>query len=199
MSSPADSSPAMFQSPPSRRAGSLVGAFAAVFVAAAAVVSSTASLHAQAQMPDPKQISGVPLPVSDVPAGTLTLLVVRGSFDQPIAGQDVTFTVDGKPRVLKTDASGRAQVTGLKAGTHLKAVTTVTGERLESQDVTIADSGIRMVLVATDPNAAKRAEEDRRLAAGPAIKGSVVFGPETRVVGALAGGYRRADLDQSAA
>ena len=31
-----------------------------------------------AQMPDPKQMSGVPLPTGDIPAGTVTVRVVRG-------------------------------------------------------------------------------------------------------------------------
>ena len=32
------------------------------------------------QMPDPKQISGVPLPVPDVAVGTVTVRVVRGQI-----------------------------------------------------------------------------------------------------------------------
>jgi len=64
-------------------------------------------------------------------------------------------------------------------------VTSVAGERLESQEFTIGSAGFKMILAATDPEAAARAEEDRRLAAGPAVKGTVAFGPESRVVAQL--------------
>lgn len=143
-----------------------------------------APIAAQQQMPDPKEISGVPLPAADLPAGSVSVRVVRGAF-KDIAGQAVTLTVDGKTQELKTDASGHVKLTGLKPGTHVKAVTTVDGERLESQDIVAGAGGIRVVLVATDPEAVKRADEDRRLAAGPAVKGTVVFGPETRVIAQL--------------
>jgi hypothetical protein len=43
-------------------------------------------------------------------------------------------------------------------------------------------NAIRIVLVATDPEATKRAEEDQRLAAGPAEKGTVVIGPQSQVI-----------------
>jgi hypothetical protein len=150
----------------------------------ALVVSSlgAVSIAAQQQMPNPKEISGVPLPATDVPAGTVFVRLVRGGFDKNIVGQAVELAVDGKKQVQKTDATGHVQVTGLKPGVHVKAVTTVDGERLESQDITIGSTGLRVVLVATDPEAAKRAEEDKELAAGPAVKGTVVLGPETRVI-----------------
>jgi hypothetical protein len=45
-----------------------------------------------------------------------------------------------------------------------------------------AGGGVRVLLVATDPNAQKRAEEDRALAAGPAQPGTVVLGEESRFV-----------------
>jgi hypothetical protein len=138
-------------------------------------------MFAQQQMPDPKQISGVPLPAADVPAGTVFIRLVRGGFDKNVVGQAVELSVDGKKQVQKTDATGHVQVAGLKPGVHVKAVTTVDGERLESQDITIAATGIRVVLVATDPEATKRAAEDKELAAGPAVKGTVVFGPETSI------------------
>jgi hypothetical protein len=154
-------------------------AFVASLVVAGLMV---APVMAQQAMPDPKAISGVPLPAGDLPAGTLSVLVVRGGFDKPIAGQAVTVSVDGKATVQKTDAAGRLQVTTLKPGAHVKAVATVDGERLESQDVVMAGTGIKLVLVATDPEATKRAEEDARLAAGPAVKGTVVLGPESRIL-----------------
>ena len=34
----------------------------------------------------PRQMSGVPLPTADLPAGTMTVRVIQGSMDKPIAG-----------------------------------------------------------------------------------------------------------------
>jgi len=139
-------------------------------------------VSAQIQMPDPKQISGVPLPATDVPAGSVSVRVVRGSFANNVTGQPVEFTVDGKTQTIKTDEQGRALIAGLKNGAHLRAVTVLDGKRIESQDITIGAAGIRVVLVGVDPEAVKRAAEDAKLAGGPAIKGLVVLGPESRII-----------------
>lgn len=139
-------------------------------------------VQAQVAMPDPKLIAGVPLPVADVPVGSVSVRVIRGGFDKSLADQSVQFTIAGKTRTMKTDAQGRAQVDNLAAGTAVKATVTVDGEVLTSQDVIVGASGIRVVLVATDPDAVKREEEDKKLAEGPAVKGTVVLGPNTRIV-----------------
>jgi hypothetical protein len=138
------------------------------------------------QMPNPKEISGVPLPATDVPAGTVSVRVVRGAFTSNVTNQPVEFTIDGKKQTKNTDADGRAVVSGLKPGTKLRAVTVVDGTRIESQEITIGDGGFRVVLVGVDPEAEKRAAEDKALAEGPAVKGAVVFGPESRVIAELA-------------
>src|SRR5205085_66014 len=89
------------------------------------VLSST--LHAQmppfagqgGQMPDPKQISGVPLPVPDMPVGTATARVIRGQLTNPLSDQTVELTGAGEPRTAKTDASGRATFSGLPSGSRV--------------------------------------------------------------------------------
>jgi hypothetical protein len=139
-------------------------------------------LTAQVQMPDPRQVSGVPLPANDLPAGTVSVRVIRGSFANNLAGVDVDFLVDGKPTRIKTDEAGRAQIEGVRIGATLKAVTVVGSERLESQQITIGQGGVRFVLAATDPETVAREAEDRKLAAGPATKGAVVLGPGTRII-----------------
>jgi hypothetical protein len=149
----------------------------AVFLALCGV-----SAAAQINMPDPKQISGVPLPAQDVGMGSVSVRVIRGSFANNVAGQPVEFTVDGKTRTMKTDENGRALMTGLATGAHLKAATVLDGKRIESQDMTIAETGLRVVLVGIDPEAEKRVAEDARLAAGPATRGLVVLGPESRII-----------------
>ena len=143
---------------------------------------ATAALSAQQNMPDPKQISGVPLPASDVAAGSVSVRVIRGSFANNVTAQAVDFLVDGKTQTLKTDETGRALISGLKPGAHLKASTLLDGKRIESQDITIAGTGIRIVLVGIDPEAERRAAEDAKLAAGPAVQGLVVLGPESRII-----------------
>lgn len=138
---------------------------------------------AGAQMPDAKQMSGVPLPAGDVPVGTVTVRVVRGSMANPLTGESVELVGGLSPVTIKTNDAGRAEFSGLKPGMRVKAVATVKGERLESQEIEVpAAGGVRVALVATDPEAAKRAEEDRKLAQMPAQPGIVVLGDQSRFV-----------------
>jgi hypothetical protein len=150
--------------------------------AVVAVACLATTVAAQIDMPDPKKIAGVPLPATDLPAGTVSVRVIRGSFEKNIPDTMVEFSVDGKRRTAKTDASGRAQVAGLARGARVRAAAVVDGVRLESQEVVVAESGVRFVLVAVDPELEKRAEEDRRLAVSAPVPGLVVFGPETRLI-----------------
>jgi hypothetical protein len=151
-----------------------------------AFLTGIAPVIAQTEMPDLRQVSGKPLPSPEVPAGTVTVRVIRGSFANNLVGQTVEVTVDGKKRTMTTDASGRVEISGLRPGTRLRAVTVVAGERLESEEITVGSSGLRVMLVATDPEDAKRATENQKLAQGPAVKGLVVFGPESRIVAEMA-------------
>ena len=153
-------------------------------------LAGAASAFAQSPaMPDPKQIAGVPLPMANVPVGTVTVRVIRGSFAKNIAGQDVTLTVDGKARAGKTNDEGRAEFPSLTPGARVRATAIVDAEKLESQEFPVPSSGgVRVVLVATDPEIEKRAGEDRRLAQGPAQRGMVVLGEQTRFVIEMADG-----------
>ena len=138
---------------------------------------------AGAQMPDARQMSGVPLPVADLPAGTVTVRVVRGAITNVIAGQLVELT--GGPSTLsaKTNDAGRAEFTGLIPGTKVRATATVNGERLESQEFTVpATGGTRVALVATDAEMQKRVEQERQQAESTAQSGTVVLGDRSRFV-----------------
>ena len=149
---------------------------ASLLVALVLTLASPASAQMPPGMPDARQMSGVPLPVPDLATGTVTVRVVRGTMTNIIPNQDVELT--GGPSVMKakTSDAGRAEFTGLAPGTRVKASTTVNGERLESQEFAVpATGGIRVALVATDPEARKNAQA----AAQP---GTVVFGPQTRFV-----------------
>jgi hypothetical protein len=68
-------------------------------------------------------------------------------------------------------------------GADVQARAVVSGETLESRPFKMPDrGGIRLMLVATDPEAARRTDESAKLAAGPAQPGIVIFGGESRFV-----------------
>lgn len=133
-------------------------------------------------MPDARQMSGQPLNAGELAPGTVTVRVVRGAMTNPLVGQKVEIFGDATAST-QTNETGRAEFTGLPIGAHVKARVTVDGQTIESQEFHIPDrGGIRVALVALDPEMAKRAEEDRKLAAGPPRPGIVVFSDQSRLV-----------------
>jgi hypothetical protein len=162
----------------------VVVAFVACWWLAAAVFAQPPGMGGPGgQMPDPKQMSGMPLPVGDLSPGSVSVRVIRGSLANPLKGQTVTLTGAGAPRAAQTDDAGRAEFSGLTPGTRVQASVTVGGEKIDSQQFDVpATGGIRLMLVATDPEAEKKAEEDRRLAQEPPIQGTVVIGDQSRFV-----------------
>jgi hypothetical protein len=125
-------------------------------------------------------MSGIPRPVDDLPAGTVSIRLVRGDLSNNILNHPVELHVGGKVIVVATDDGGRAQFSGLTPGAPLKAVAVVDGERLESQEFPApAGGGIRMLLVATDKEKEARAAE---AAKAPAVTGPVIIGGESRIV-----------------
>ena len=155
----------------------LVPCFVLVLVVALGALSTA---RAQGGMPDPSQMSGVPLPSPDLAAGTITVRVVRGSLANNIEGQTVSLAVEGgRAREATTDAAGRAEFTGLAAGQQVQASTVVDGTRLESQRITMpSQGGIRVMLFAPQ-DASARAELPNSRTAAP---GLVVLGGETRFI-----------------
>jgi hypothetical protein len=134
--------------------------------------------------PDPRQMSGVPLPVGDVPAGTVTVRVIRGSFANPIQSQTVEIAGTIQPVRAVTNDVGRAEFKGLPPGARVKATATVAGESLESQEFVVpATGGIRLILVAADPagGGAPPAPDRPSDPAAPAA-GDVTLGDESRFV-----------------
>ena len=154
----------------------------AVAVAMAVTTSAAAQVPQGAAMPDARQMSGVPLPSGDLAPGSITVRVVRGSLSNVLPKQEVELIGGARARAL-TNEAGRAEFSGLPIGAKVKAVVTIDGERLESQELTVPPTGgIRVMLVATDPELVKREEQDRALAAGPARPGIVIFGDQSRLV-----------------
>jgi len=137
-----------------------------------------APASAQFQMPDPKQMSGIPRPVDDLPDGSISVRLIRGSLSNNIAGHPVQLVVGGAVRTTKTDENGRAQFDKLPPNALVKASADVDGEHLESQEFHAPGrGGIRLMLVATDKNAAPATSPE-----APAIAGDVVVTNQSRIV-----------------
>jgi hypothetical protein len=152
-------------------------------VCALCLVSARVAL-AQINMPDPSLIHGKAIPAADLPNGTVTVRVVREAIGNNVTGQEVRVTVGGTARTARTDGQGRAEFANLPQGAEARAETTVEGEQLISDPFVVPTSGgLRVILVAGLKQAAARAEKEAAAAAAaPPVKGSVVFGPNSRVL-----------------
>src|SRR5262245_9271795 len=138
-----------------------------LIAAAVAVLSCGVAVSAQFQMPDPKQMSGIPRPVNDLPSGTVSVRLIRGALSNNIKGHPVELRVGDKVQTAKTDENGRAEFRGLPSGAKLQAVAVVDGERLESQEFPApSQGGIRLMLVATDKEKERQRAEE---ASAPAV------------------------------
>ena len=137
----------------------------------------------RAQMPDPRQMSGIPRPDGALPAGTVTVRLIRGQFTNPLPGETVELTGPAiGTRTAKSDASGRAEFDKLPSGARVKASATIGGEKLESQEFEVPPSaGIRLMLVATSGGGAS-ADGTRKVPESTAVPGSVVLGQDSRFV-----------------
>ena len=91
-----------------------IGRLVAVLVLAAGFYTPVAAQPFAGGMPDPKQMSGRPLPVGDLPVGTVTVRVVRGSMTNVVANQAVELTGAARPLTATTNAQGRAEFPGLR-------------------------------------------------------------------------------------
>src|SRR6478736_9367625 len=109
-------------------------------------------LFAQFQMPDPKQMAGIPRPVNDLPDGSISVRLIRGQLSNNIASHPVEAHFEnGRVVTVNTDDAGRAQFDKLQVGASVKFTATVDAEHLESQEFLVpAQGGIRLMLVATD-------------------------------------------------
>ena len=135
---------------------------------------------AQVQMPDPKQMSGIPRPVDDLPSGSISVRLIKGDLSNNITNYPVELHVGDKVQTVKTDDAGRAQFDHLNPGATIKAVAVVDGERLESQEFPMpGQGGIRLMLVATDK---EKAAKDAAAAGEPAVSGPVVLSEQSRVI-----------------
>ena len=143
---------------------------AVALVLLAAVSGLPAAALAQ---PDPRQMSGIPLPDPQLPAGTITVRVVRGMLSNNVPEQTVELREGDNVATAVTDAEGRAEFLTLNPGATVVAATELDGVRLESQPFPVpGQGGVRLMLVGADP-----ARPD-----APAEQGTVTFGADSRIV-----------------
>lgn len=104
-------------------------------------------------------MAGRPLPVADLPAGTVSVRVARKMPANPATGIAVKATVTpngGAPQVKTetTGEDGRATFAGLPPGAMFQAVAEVDGEALETQPFAVpATGGVRTMLISGLPPA----------------------------------------------
>jgi hypothetical protein len=146
----------------------LVSPHAVAVVDQSPVGESPAADHGSAKA------AGMPLRDGALAPGTLTVRVVRGSFDDNLVGQAVTVTVSGgRTEQATTDAQGRATFAHLSVGASVSAAATVGGAALASDAFVMpAESGVRLLLVVGDGpvvgSGAPAASADSRPAEGDA-------------------------------
>ena len=141
-------------------------------------IGGIARLYAQFAMPDPKQMSGIPRPVTDLPDHAISVRLIKGELSNNITNHAVELRVGGKILTVKTDEAGRAEFKDVPPGATVKAIADVDGEHLESQEFPApAQGGIRLMLVATDRTKGPATEPN-----APAISGQVVITNQSRIV-----------------
>ena len=144
----------------------------------------TTSANGQVAMPDASAMAGTPLPAPELADATVTVRVLRERMGNNVSGQAVTLKVGAASRAGTTDEQGRAEFTGIAAGTMVQATTTVDGEVLTSQEFAVpARGGVRVALIS---GIQKVADAEKATAAAaakePARPGVVEFGADSRII-----------------
>ncbi len=127
---------------------------------------------------------GRAIPAGELPAGSVTVRVVRQTVGNNLAGVDVELQGAGDVRRATTGADGRATFASLPPGASVHATAVIDGERLESTSFHVPSSGgVRTILVAgLGLGAAGGAPTTtpQRPSAAAAPGGAVSFGNNTR-------------------
>ena len=96
--------------------------------------------------PDPRQMSGLPLPDPGLPDGTITVRVIRGQITDNVTGQLVELRQGDSVETAITDSEGRATFLTLNGGQAVQASTELNGQRLQSRGL---EESLRQPLDAT--------------------------------------------------
>src|SRR4051794_26679261 len=119
------------------------------FVAAIALL-----LAQQGGMPDLHALSGRPIPVAELPPGTVSVRVsnqlpMNGVPDVEVTALTRTTAGEMRKRTAKTGADGRTQFESIPAGATFQAEATVSGEKLTSAPFPVpSQGGTRIMLIA---------------------------------------------------
>lgn len=101
--------------------------------------------------PDPRQMSGLPLPDPGLPDGTITVRVIRGQITDNVTGQLVELRQGDSVETAITDSEGRATFLTLNGGQPVQVSTELNGQRLQSQSFSAPGrGGVRVMLVGAD-------------------------------------------------
>ena len=123
-----------------------------------------------AGQPDPRQMSGLPLPDPALPDGTITVRVIRGQITNNVPDQLVELRQGDSVETATTDREGRATFLTRNAGQPVQASTELDGRPLQSQSFAAPGrGGIRVMLVGADLDSP----------ALPAQTGTVTLGDES--------------------
>lgn len=123
-----------------------------------------------AAQPDPRQMSGIPLPDAELSDGTVSVRVIRGQLSNNVPNQLVQLRHGDVVEEAATDAAGRATFVTLNPGQQVSAATELDGVLIESLPFAAPGrGGVRLMLVGADP--------DRPVE--PAPPGLVTFGGES--------------------
>ncbi len=151
-------------------------------IAVGLIVAMVFPVQAQFEMPDPKEMSGIPLPSRDLADGTISVRLILGALANNIIDHSVDLRVNEEVRTAKTNENGRAQFTGVTSGMLVSVSATVDGEQLASQAFEMpAVGGVRVMLVATpspSPDAATNRGQGEGAATGRS--GDLVLGGDSR-------------------
>src|SRR4029077_5024482 len=156
------------------------GALCAICLLCVLCGASAASAQGGFAMPDPKEMSGIPRPVDDLPNGAISVRLIRGALSNNIVDHPVKLVAGGKEVTVKTDDGGRAQFNDVPPGSSVKATADVDGEHLESREFPAPTrGGIRLCLVATYPS---KPSKPAGAPEAPAPTGAITIGTQSRIV-----------------
>ena len=82
-------------------------------IAVGLIVAMVFPVQAQFEMPDPKEMSGIPLPSRDLADGTISVRLILGALANNIIDHSVDLRVNEEVRTAKTNENGRAQFLSL--------------------------------------------------------------------------------------
>jgi len=127
---------------------------------------------------DPRQMAGIPRPVTDLPNGAVSVRLIRGDLSNNIVNHPVELHIGTRVQTVNTDDMGRAEFANLTPGVTVRATADVDGEHLESQEFPApSQGGIRLLLVATETSKGAKTEPN-----APAVTGMVVIGSRSRIL-----------------